>query len=55
MQANTAQMPPTEREPTPKASPKPDNEDSLTGIKKKEKAKRHFTDDEFEKGVQDRG
>ena len=42
------------KNPTPKA--KPDDDDPLSGIGRRgKKAKRPFTDDEFEKGVQDRG
>ncbi len=42
-------------EPTPKAKQKPDDDDPLSAHKRRGKRKRHFTDDEFEKGVQDRG
>jgi len=51
----SAKQPPQSKanEPKPKPKATPDDDDPLGGIKKK--AKKPFTDDEFEKGVQDRG
>ena len=40
-------------EPTPKAESKSDDDDPLSAHKKRGKRKRPFTDDEFEKGVQE--
>jgi hypothetical protein len=52
----SGKQPPQSRASKPQPKAKPDDADFLGTIKKQgKKPKRHFTDDEFEKGVQDRG